>query len=98
MDGPQVKTVSLDRFHTVIQKAHPNAKIETRDGTEYVVIPTYDATTDTEGEELLLLDRSEGYPPFKPGDVLSHTKTGALFDIVDPLKHLFKIRKGPKAD
>ena len=38
-----------------IQLACPNVRVETRDGEEIVVIPTYDFDNDVSGEKLLKL-------------------------------------------
>jgi len=83
-----------------IQLACPNVRIETRNGEEIVVIPTYDFDTDTSGERVLKLirDRKPEEPKFQAGDVLRHTKTGVPFNIVDPIARMLKLRKGPKAD
>lgn len=92
-----MRTVTLARFE-IIKQAHPNAHIETRDGVEYVVIPTYDFDHDVSGEQLLRLERGERAPSFKPGDTLRHTKTGSPFNIVDPFKAFLKLRKGRKTE
>lgn len=92
-----MKTVTLAGFEN-IKRACPNARIETRDGIEVVVIPTYDFDQDISGENVLRLIRPEGEPKFKPGDELRHTKTGSPFNIVDPLVRMLKLRRGRKAD
>ena len=93
-----MKTMTLDGFK-MVKLSCPNAKIETRDGKEVVVVPTWDFNTDTHGEIVYLLDRGgETAPKFKPGDELTHTKTGSKFNVVDPFKAFLKLRKGPNAD
>lgn len=92
-----MKTMTEARFK-IVKLACPNATIESRDGEEVVVIPTYDIESDSVGESLFKLIRDvEPEAKFKPGDTLTHTKTGTLFDIVDPFRAFLKLRKGPKA-
>lgn len=78
-----MKTVSQSRYE-MIRLAHPNARIESRDGLEVVVIPTYDINTDTAGETVLRLihDREINKKP-EPGDVMRDAH-GNLFMIVSP--------------
>lgn len=64
-----MKKVTLTRFERYILPACPNARIETRDGIEVVVIPTYDATNDIEGEVVHELVREEGSTRTSKGDV-----------------------------
>lgn len=93
-----MREVSCDRYE-IIKLAHPNARVEHRDGSDVVVIPTYDVATDTSGEQVLkLVANRDGTTKFQPGDVLHHTKTGKPFNIVDPLKAFLKLRRGPKSD
>ena len=92
-----MKTISLDGFD-MIKLSNPNARIERRDGKEVVVVPTWDFNTDTSGEIVYLLNRGgKTEAKFKPGDELTHTKTGTKFNIVDPFKAFLKLRKGPNA-
>jgi hypothetical protein len=83
-----------------IQTAMPNVKVEFRDGIECVVIPTYDWEHDTAGEKVLQLVRDvpKTTGRIQIGDVLRHTKTGSLMNVVDPLRAFLKLRKGPKAN
>lgn len=94
-----MKTVTEAGFEA-IQLACPNARIETRDGIECVIVPTYDFDNDVSGEKVLHLvrDVKGERGRIQIGDVLKHTKTGSPFNIVDPLKAFLKLRKGPKAD
>lgn len=79
--------------------AHPKATVEVRDGVKIVRIPMYDANDDRSWwEERKVKPDREGTAKFKPGDVLSHTKTGSPFNIVDPLKAFLRIRRGSKMD
>ena len=79
----------------VIRLAHPNARITIRDGKEVVIIPTYDSDTDESGETILgVHDDIERKPQI--GDILTDPRTGATFEIKDPMS-LIPIRKGPKA-
>lgn len=55
-----MKSVTFARFERYILPVCPNARIETRNGVEVVVIPTYDPTNDVEGEVVHLLQREEG--------------------------------------
>jgi len=92
-----MRTVTPERFE-IIKLSNPGAEIQVRNGEEVVVIPTYDATNDVLGEQVLKLDRSAVPEKFKPGDVLTHTKNGSLMNIVDPIKAMLKIRNGPKSE
>ena len=93
-----MKTMTLDAYE-MMRLSNPNARIEQRDGKEVVVVPTWDFENDTSGELVYLLDRSgASVPKFKPGDEIHNPKTGAKFNIVDPFKAFFKLRKGPNAD
>jgi hypothetical protein len=97
LDG-RLKTVTLAKFEA-IKLSVPNARIAKRDGQEVVIVPTWNFETDETGEIVYLLDRSEKTAPkFKPGDELTHTKTGTKFNVVDPFRAFLKLRKGPKAD
>lgn len=85
-----MRTVTKSRFE-LIKRACPGASIETRDGVECAVIPTYDASTDTDGETVMRLvqdDRS-----FKIGDIITDTN-GNTFQIMNPAA-LIPVRKGP---
>lgn len=90
-----MKKVSYAAFENYILPAHPNASVEVRDGAEVVVIPTWDFNTDAQGEYVYLLDRGSEEAKFKPGDELTHTETGAKFNVVDPLAAMMSLRKGP---
>ena len=80
----------------LIRLTNPGSSIETRDGAECVVIPTYDIDTDTQGETVLrIVDDVTSKP--KPGDLLTNLKTGAQFKIVDPAA-LLPVRKGAKSE
>ena len=80
----------------IIRMAHPNARVEEREGHECVVIPTYDITTDTAGESVLRLteDRDIARKP-QVGDIMQD-KFGNTFKIVAPPDQII-VREGPKA-
>lgn len=63
-----MKKVTYARFEHYLLPACPNARIETRDGIEVVVIPTYDATNDIEGEVVHELVREDGSTRTSKGD------------------------------
>lgn len=87
-----MKTIPRSRFD-FIKKVHPAADMALRDGVECVIIPTYDAETDTAGEIVLRIvnDPPENKP--QPGDIL-RDKFGNVFEIKDP-SFLIPVRKGP---
>lgn len=89
-----MKTVPRSRFE-VIRLAHPNARITQRDGAEVVVIPTYDVTTDTEGEIVLRIVEDREAGP-RIGDLMTDAN-GNTFKIVNPAS-LIPVRKGPIAE
>jgi hypothetical protein len=79
----------------VIRLAHPNVRVEYRDGDETAVIPTYNPTTDVAGEIVLRLvdDAPEGKPQVGETRRDSH---GNTYTIMPP--PLPNVRTGPKTD
>lgn len=88
------RTITEARFNEIAKFSY-GARIETRDGVEYAVFPSYDIQSDKASETLVRLIRGEG-PKIKPGDTLTHTQTGSKFDIIDPLSRLFGKKRDGK--
>ncbi len=80
---------------TYLLAAHPNARLETRDGRKIVVIPTYDVDTDAIGtvEKEVIADPAETPVGFVP---VFNVRTGPVFNPkgdtkTSPLGHLYRV-------
>lgn len=92
-----MKTISLAGYEH-IRLSHPNAYLAERDGVQVAIVPTWNFDTDEAGEIVYRVVANDEQPKFKAGDTLRHTVTGALFEVVDPLAKMLKLRKGPTAN
>ena len=97
LDGHMKEITEAALEHVLL--AHPKAEVIERDGNKVVRIPMYDVENDRSWfEERKIKPDPERKGKFAPGDVLGHTKTGALFNIVDPIRAMLKVRRGPKSE